>query len=136
MVKKIYLEVSDILYGEIEEAMVNDRFEDRSEFLRQCIRMYLGKSLGKRKDKTKEKARLDKDVSSTAIPQRDKELAKSVRDVIREVQQRNEGKAPKQEVIQYCLDLGIDKEKIDGEIKRLKNEGAIFEPLNGFLKST
>ena len=136
MVKKIYLEVSDILYSEIEEAMVKDRFEDRSEFLRQCIRMYLGKSLGKRKDKTKEKDSLDKDVSSTAIPQRDKELAKSVRDVIREVQQRNEGKAPTQEVIQHFLDLGLDKEKIDDVIKRLKMEGTLFEPLNGFLKST
>ncbi len=41
MVKEIYLEVSDILYSEIEEAMVKDRFEDRSEFLIQCIRMYL-----------------------------------------------------------------------------------------------
>ena len=136
MVKEIYVEVSDILYSEIEETMVKDRFEDRSEFLRQCIRMYLGKSLGKRKDKTKEKARLDKDVISTTISQSDRELAKSVRDVIREVQQRNEGKAPKQEVIQHCLDFGLDKEKIDDLIKGLKREGSIFEPRNGFLKST
>jgi len=115
--------------------MVKDRFEDRSEFLRQCIRMYLGKSLGKRKDKNKEKDSLAEDVSSTAIPQSDKELA-NVRDVIRKVQQRNEGKAPKQEVIQHCMNLGIGEEKINDTIKKLKIYGEIFEPSDGFLMCT
>jgi len=138
MVKEIYVEVSDILYREIEETMIKDRFEDMSEFMRQCIRMYLGKSLGKRKDETKEKESLAKDVISTTILKRNKKLAKYVRDAIKEVQQINEGNAPQQEVIQHCLDLdlGLDNTKIYDIINRLKREGEIFEPKDGFLRST
>lgn len=137
MVKEICVEVSDILYSEIEETMVKKHFEDISEFLRQCIRTYLEKSLGERKDENKENNRLDKDVIRTpTFSKNDEKLAKNVRDVIREVQQTNDGKAPKHEVIQHCLELGLDKEQIESLIKGLKREGAIFEPRIGFLKTT
>jgi len=59
-----------------------------------------------------------------------------IRDIIRELQQEHEGKAPKNEVLLRASEAGIDEDKAEDLIKRLKKEGAIFEPRNGYLKST
>jgi DNA replicative helicase MCM subunit Mcm2 (Cdc46/Mcm family) len=40
------------------------------------------------------------------------------------------------EVIQQAVELGIDDDKAEEMIKRLKKDGAIFEPKNGLLKIT
>jgi DNA replicative helicase MCM subunit Mcm2 (Cdc46/Mcm family) len=39
-------------------------------------------------------------------------------------------------VLLRASEAGIDEDKAEDIIKRLKREGAIFEPRNGYLKST
>ena len=68
------------------------------------------------------------------LSQRDQ--AKLIRDIICELQQEHEGKAPKDEVFQRASEAGINEDKVEDIIKRLKREGAIFEPRAGHLKST
>jgi len=61
---------------------------------------------------------------------------KLIRDIILELQQDNEGKAPIDKVMLHALDEGIDEDKAGDIIRKLKREGSIFEPHNGYLKST
>ncbi|MCD4798439.1 MAG: AAA family ATPase, partial [Methanosarcinales archaeon] len=83
-----------------------------------------------------ETGKLDVDIISTGMAKSQRDRVKLIRDIIRELQQEHEGKAPKDEVIQRASEAGIDEDKAEDLIKRLKKEGAIFEPRNGYLKST
>lgn len=83
-----------------------------------------------------ETGKLDADIISTGMAKSQRDKAKLIRDIIREVQQGHEGKAPKQEVIQRAIEAGIEEDKAEDMIKRLKREGSIFEPRNGFLQTT
>jgi replicative DNA helicase Mcm len=83
-----------------------------------------------------ETGKLDADMVSTGMPKSQRDRAKLIRDIIREVQQQHEGVAPMAEVIQQAVELGIDDDKAEEMIKRLKKDGAIFEPKNGLLKIT
>ncbi|MDF1556739.1 MAG: minichromosome maintenance protein MCM [ANME-2 cluster archaeon] len=83
-----------------------------------------------------ETGKLDADIISTGMAKSQRDKAKLIRDIIREIQQDHDGKAPKTEVIQRAMEAGMDEDKADEFIKRLKREGSIFEPTNGFLKTT
>ncbi len=83
-----------------------------------------------------ETGKLDVDMISTGMAKSQRDRAKLIRDIIRELQQEHEGKAPKDEVLLHASEAGIDEDKAEDIIKRLKREGAIFEPRNGYLKST
>ena len=83
-----------------------------------------------------ETGKLDADMVSTGMPKSQRDRAKLIRDIIREVQQQHEGVAPMAEVIQQAVELGIDDDKAEEMIRRLKKDGAIFEPKNGLLKIT
>ena len=83
-----------------------------------------------------ETGKLDSDMINTGMAKSQRDKAKLIRDIIREVQQDHDGKAPKNEVIQRAVESGMDEDKAEDFIKRLKREGSIFEPSNGFLKTT
>jgi len=83
-----------------------------------------------------ETGKLDADMVSTGMPKSQRDRAKLIRDIIREVQDQHEGVAPRTEVIKQAMELGMDEDKADEMIKRLKKDGAIFEPKNGLLKIT
>lgn len=65
-----------------------------------------------------------------------RDCVKLIRDIIRDLQQDYEGKAPIDKVLSHALKAGVDASKADDVIRKLKREGAIFEPRNGYLKST
>lgn len=83
-----------------------------------------------------ETGKLDADIISTGMAKSQRDRAKLIRDIIREVQQEHEGKAPKTEVMQRAVEAGVDEDRVDEMIKKLKREGSIFEPRNGYLKTT
>ncbi|MCL7416076.1 MAG: minichromosome maintenance protein MCM [ANME-2 cluster archaeon] len=83
-----------------------------------------------------ETGKLDADIISTGMAKSQRDKAKLIRDIIREIQQDHDGKAQKTEVILRAKEAGMDEDKAEEFIKRLKREGSIFEPTNGFLKTT
>ena len=135
MAKEICVEVSDMLNNDIEKAMLEDRFEDKSDFIIQCIRMYLRKSIGKGTVDTKNDNRLDPDIIVTRMTKSQREESKHILDIIYKLQKDHDGKAPISEVIQRAEEVGIDEIKAKELIKLSKREGSIFEPRVDFLKA-
>lgn len=66
--------------------------------------------------------------------QRDK--SKLIRNIIKQLHEKNEGKVPIKEVIIRAVEAGITKEKTEEIIERLRKEGSIYMPTKGFLKQT
>jgi replicative DNA helicase Mcm len=58
-------------------------------------------------------------------------------DLVKEVGSLHQGPAPLEVVLDRAeAELGMDRNKAEEIIKRLKRDGAIFEPRNGFLNLT
>lgn len=83
-----------------------------------------------------ETGKLDVDIISSGMAKSQRDKAKLIRNIIKQLQQDHEGNAPIREVITQAVETGIDEDKAEEMIKRLKREGSIFEPRTGFLRTT
>ena len=83
-----------------------------------------------------ETGKLDADIINSGMGKSQRDKAKLIREIIRQIQQDHEGNAPIGEVIIRAVESGIEEDKAEDMIKRLKKEGSIFEPKNGYLRTT
>lgn len=81
-----------------------------------------------------EMGRLDSSIIETGISISQRDSAKFIRDVIRDLQK--DGPAKLGDIALRAIDQGISSEQLERTMKQMKREGAIFEPKNGFYRCT
>jgi replicative DNA helicase Mcm len=55
-------------------------------------------------------------------------------DVIRDISKEQQGPAPRDAVLDRAEELGINREKAEEIIDRLRRDGSLFEPRPGMLR--
>lgn len=83
-----------------------------------------------------ETGRLDADVIAVGISKSARDKIKVIKDIISEVSLEHHGSAPKDLVLDQAEGVGIDREKAEETISRLRQRGEIIEPRPGQLKLT
>ncbi|UEC42938.1 MAG: Minichromosome maintenance protein MCM [Methanothrix sp.] len=80
---------------------------------------------------------LDADVLAVGMSKSTRDKTRMVIDLVRDVASLHQGPAPLETVLERAeAELGMDRNKAEEIIKRLKRDGSIFEPRNGFLNLT
>ncbi len=80
---------------------------------------------------------LDADVLAVGMSKSTRDKTRKMIDLVKEVGSLHQGPAPLEVVLDRAeAELGMDRNKAEEIIKRLKRDGAIFEPRNGFLNLT
>jgi replicative DNA helicase Mcm len=80
---------------------------------------------------------LDADVLAVGMSKSTRDKTRMMIDLVKEVSSLHQGPAPLEAVLDRAeAELGMDRNKAEEIIKRLKRDGAIFEPRNGFLNLT
>jgi replicative DNA helicase Mcm len=80
---------------------------------------------------------LDADVLAVGMSKSTRDKTRMMIDLVKEVGSLHQGPAPLEVVLDRAeAELGMDRNKAEEIIKRLKRDGAIFEPRNGFLNLT
>ncbi|MEM3396236.1 MAG: minichromosome maintenance protein MCM [Thermoplasmata archaeon] len=79
--------------------------------------------------------KLDVDLLTTGIPKSKRDAIATVRDIIIELEAENkENGASKEDVITLAQERGIDESSVDEIIDKLKKNGEIYEPKEGYYK--
>jgi replicative DNA helicase Mcm len=86
--------------------------------------------------KDPETGMLDADIISVGTSKSQRDKIHILKDIIQELQHIHDGIAPREEVIISAEEKGINKEKVEDLISKLKSSGEIFEPRHGYLKLT
>jgi len=76
----------------------------------------------------------DADVIATGISKSTRDKTKVMLDLVRDLSSKHQGMAPLEIVLDQAEEQGIDKHKAEEIIRRLRQNGSIFEPKTGFLK--
>jgi len=77
---------------------------------------------------------LDADVLATGFSKSTRDKTRSMLDIIKEVSAVHQGTAPLGKVLERVEQLGMDRDKAEEIIVRLRQNGDVFEPKSGFLK--
>jgi replicative DNA helicase Mcm len=77
---------------------------------------------------------LDADIIATGMTKSTRDRTKSVMDIIRDISKEQQGPAPRDAVLDRAEELGIDREKAEEIIDRLRRDGSLFEPRSGMLR--
>lgn len=77
---------------------------------------------------------LDADIVATGITKTIRDRTKTVLDLIREISIEHQGSVPRDILLDRAKKMGIEKERVDGIIERLRRDGQIFEPRPGVLR--
>jgi len=70
----------------------------------------------------------DADVVETGMSKSQRDRVKSVKSIVEELEAEYEAGAPHEDVLHRAMDVGIDKDKAEYEIDRLKEKGEMYEP--------
>lgn len=81
-----------------------------------------------------ELGRLDSSIIETGISMSQRDMAKFIRDIIRELQK--DGPAKLGDIALRAVDHGISSEQLERTMKQMSKEGAIFEPYDKCYRST
>ncbi len=77
---------------------------------------------------------LDADIIATGMTKSTRDRTKSMMDIIRDISKELQGPAPRDAVLDRAEQLGIDREKAEEIIDRLRRDGSLFEPRSGMLR--
>lgn len=77
---------------------------------------------------------LDADIIATGMAKSTRDRTKSMMDIIRDISKELQGPAPRDAVLDRAEQLGIDREKAEEIIDRLRRDGSLFEPRSGMLR--
>ncbi|RZN14722.1 MAG: minichromosome maintenance protein MCM [Methanosarcinales archaeon] len=77
---------------------------------------------------------LDADIISVGTSKSQRDKIHILRDIIKELQHAHDGVAPYEDVIVHAEEQGINREKVEDVLSKLKNSGEIYEPKNGYVK--
>ena len=82
----------------------------------------------------KETGKLDVDVLTVGVSKSQRERIKDIKNMIEELSREYGGSVSVDKVIEKASEHGIAKDKVEKEIKKLKEIGEIFEPTHGNIK--
>jgi len=77
---------------------------------------------------------LDADIISVGTSKSQRDKIHILRDIIKELQHTYDGAAPYEEVIGHAEEQGINREKVEDVLSKLKISGELYEPKNGYIK--
>lgn len=78
--------------------------------------------------KDPETGQFDADVIQTGTSKSQRESAKTVKEIIQEMEHEYEGGVPYDAIIDRLIDAGIDKSKAEHEFEKLRRQGDVYEP--------
>ncbi|MFB6295293.1 MAG: LAGLIDADG family homing endonuclease [Halobacteriales archaeon] len=78
----------------------------------------------------------DADIVETEMSKSQRDRVKNLKTLIQEIEDEYEEGAPVEEVIDRAEELGMDESKADHEIEKLKQKGELYEPMQGYLRTT
>ena len=83
-----------------------------------------------------ETGKFDVDILTTGVSKSQRDKIKTLRNIIREVENEHSGMAPKEDVFARAAEQGFEKEYVDELIKRLKTQGELYEPTPEHIRLT
>ena len=83
-----------------------------------------------------ETGELDADVIETGTSKSQRDRIQNLKGIIADIQDEYDDGAPVEVVIERAEEVGIDESKAEHEIEKLKQQGEIYEPTNGNLRTT
>ena len=81
-----------------------------------------------------ETGKIDMDVISTGIPSSERNKWIQIREIINHLEKELGKTIPIEDIIKEAQDKGIEEEKVDEAIDKLKRSGDIFEPKRGYIQ--
>ncbi len=57
-----------------------------------------------------------------------------IRKVIKKLQDRYENGAPREKILDYCENLGLDRQESDEEIQQMRTKGQLYTPSKDYYK--
>ena len=86
--------------------------------------------------KDPETGMLDADIISVGTSKSQRDKIHIIMSIIKELAGKYDGLAPRDEVVALGEEKGINKEKIEDMLTRLKSSGEVYEPKHGYVKLT
>ncbi|MCU4717875.1 LAGLIDADG family homing endonuclease [Halapricum hydrolyticum] len=83
-----------------------------------------------------ETGELDADVVETGTSKSQRDRIQNIRGIIADIQNEYDDGAPVDVVVERAEEVGIDESKAEHEIEKLKQQGEIYEPTHGNLRTT
>ncbi|MFB3763987.1 MAG: minichromosome maintenance protein MCM [Methanotrichaceae archaeon] len=77
---------------------------------------------------------MDADIVATGMTKSTRDKTKSMMDILRDICKENQGPAPRDAVLDRAEKLGIDRDRADEIISKLRQMGDIYEPTPGMLR--
>ena len=82
-------------------------------------------------------AELDADLIETGTTQSQRDRVRDVLTIVEELESKNDRGAEIEEVIQTTTDeQDLDREQVEHQIENLKQKGELYEPAQGYLRTT
>jgi replicative DNA helicase Mcm len=83
-----------------------------------------------------ETGQYDADVVETGMSKSQQDRIKNLKAVIGEMETEYEEGAPVEEVLARAEEVGMERSKAEHEIEKLKQRGEVYEPSQGYLRTT
>ncbi len=83
-----------------------------------------------------ETGEFDADVVETGTSKTQRDRIKNIEELIRDIEEEYDEGAPIEEVIKRANAQGIDSEKAEKEIENLRRRGELYEPVQGYLRTS
>ena len=81
-----------------------------------------------------ETGQYDADVIETGRSKTQRDRVKSIKDIIRSLQDQHEEGAPREDVLAEAESAGIDRDKAEHQIKKLRDQGEVYSPSGEHLR--
>jgi replicative DNA helicase Mcm len=81
-----------------------------------------------------ETGELDADVIETGTSKSQRDRIKGIKDVIRELQDEYDEGAPRERVLERAEEVGIERDKAEHEIQKLRDKGEVYSPSGDSLR--
>jgi DNA replicative helicase MCM subunit Mcm2 (Cdc46/Mcm family) len=82
-----------------------------------------------------ETGEFDADVVETGTSKTQRDRIRNIKGIITEIEDEYDKGAPVEEVIDRAETIGMDQSKAEHEIKKLREQGDVYEPQNGHLRT-
>jgi replicative DNA helicase Mcm len=83
-----------------------------------------------------ETGQFDADVVETGTSKSQRDRIKNIKGLIADIEEEYEEGAPVDEVLDRAGEIGMDPDKAEGEIEKLRTKGEVYEPQQGYLRTT
>jgi replicative DNA helicase Mcm len=83
-----------------------------------------------------ETGEFDADIIETEMSKSQRDRVKNLKTLIEEIEEEYEEGAPAEEVIERAEEIGMAESKAEHEVDKLKQKGELYEPMQGYLRTT